>query len=85
MRHDTFAETAKTGDFDILFYGDSITDLWNVESDPAGNPGGKRVFDKYFGDMKVANFGVSATPPRASSGACRMARARATSPRPSCS
>jgi lysophospholipase L1-like esterase len=59
MRHDTFLETAKTGDFDILFYGDSITDLWNVESDPAGNPGGKRVFNKYFADVKVANFGVS--------------------------
>jgi hypothetical protein len=55
MRHDTFLETAKTGDFDILFYGDSITDLWNVESDPAGNPGGKRVFfmninDKFLDD-----------------------------------
>lgn len=59
MRHDAFVETAKTGDFDILFYGDSITDLWNVEADPQGNPGGKRVLGKYFGDMKVANFGVS--------------------------
>jgi lysophospholipase L1-like esterase len=58
-RHDAFVETTNTGDFDILFYGDSITDLWNVEADPQGNPGGKRVLDKYFGDMKVANFGVS--------------------------
>ena len=58
-RHDAFVETAKTGDFDILFYGDSITDLWNVEADPQGNPGGKRVLDKYFSDVKVANFGVS--------------------------
>jgi lysophospholipase L1-like esterase len=58
-RHEGFVETAKTGDFDILFYGDSITDLWNVEADPQGNPGGKRVFNKYFGDMKVANFGIS--------------------------
>ena len=58
-RHDAFVETAKTGDFDILFYGDSITDLWNVEADPQGNPGGKRVLAKYFGDVKVANFGVS--------------------------
>ncbi len=58
-RHEAFVETAKTGDFDILFYGDSITDLWNVEADPQGNPGGKRVLDKYFGDVKVANFGVS--------------------------
>jgi lysophospholipase L1-like esterase len=58
-RHDGFVETAKNGDFDILFYGDSITDLWNVEADPQGNAGGKRVLNKYFGDMKVANFGVS--------------------------
>jgi lysophospholipase L1-like esterase len=59
MRHNAFVETAKNGDFDILFYGDSITDLWNVEADPQGNPGGKKVLDKYFGDVKVANFGVS--------------------------
>jgi lysophospholipase L1-like esterase len=59
MRHQAFVNTANTGDFDILFLGDSITDLWNVESDPAGNPGGKRVMEKYFGDVKVANFGVS--------------------------
>ena len=58
-RHEGFVQTANSGDFDILFYGDSITDLWNVEQDPAGNPGGKRVFNKYFGDGKVANFGVS--------------------------
>ena len=50
---------ATNGDFDILFLGDSITDLWNVEADPQGNPGGKRVFNKYFGDVKVANFGIS--------------------------
>jgi len=43
----------------LMFLGGSITDLWNVEADPQGNPGGKRVFDKYFGDVKVANFGIS--------------------------
>jgi lysophospholipase L1-like esterase len=58
-RHQGFVTTANTGDFDILFDGDSITDLWNVEADPQGNPGGKRVLDKYFGDVKVANFGIS--------------------------
>jgi beta-glucosidase len=52
-RHDAFVETAKAGGFDILFYGDSITDGWDDES------GGARVFDKYFADAKVANFGVS--------------------------
>ena len=58
-RHEGFVETAQNGDFDIIFYGDSITDLWNVESDPAGNPGGKRIFDKYFTGLKIANFGIS--------------------------
>jgi lysophospholipase L1-like esterase len=58
-RHLGFVNTATNSDFDILFLGDSITDLWNVEADPQGNPGGKRVFDKYFGTMKVANFGIS--------------------------
>lgn len=58
-RHQQFMQIATNSDFDVLFLGDSITDLWNVEADPQGNPGGKRVFDKYFGDMKVANFGIS--------------------------
>ena len=58
-RHLSFMKNATSNDFDILFLGDSITDLWNVEADPQGNPGGKRVFNKYFGDMKVANFGIS--------------------------
>ena len=58
-QHDTFVETAKNGDFDILFLGDSITYLWNVgEGDMSGYLGGQRLFDKYFGDMKVANFGI---------------------------
>jgi lysophospholipase L1-like esterase len=58
-RHQQFMNIATNSEFDLLFLGDSITDLWNVEADPQGNPGGKRVFDKYFGDMKVANFGIS--------------------------
>jgi len=58
-RHQAFLNIATNGDFDILFLGDSITDLINVEADPQGNPGGKRVFNNYFGDVKVANFGIS--------------------------
>jgi lysophospholipase L1-like esterase len=58
-RHAQFMNIATNSDFDVLFLGDSITDLWNVEDDGNGNPGGKRVFNKYFGDMKVANFGIS--------------------------
>ncbi len=54
-RHDAFVETANTGDFDILFHGDSITDWWQQ----GGSQGGKEVLDKYFGNMKVANFAVA--------------------------
>jgi hypothetical protein len=48
-----------------------------VEHDPAGNPGGKRAFQKYFGDMKVANFGVSSDTSQGILWACRTARVRA--------
>jgi len=58
-RHQGFMNIATNSDFDVMFLGDSITDLWNVEADPQGNPGGKRVYDKYFKDMKIANFGIS--------------------------
>jgi lysophospholipase L1-like esterase len=51
QRHDGFVNTAKTGDFDILFEGDSITDFWQNA--------GTEAFKKYFGDVKVANFAVS--------------------------
>jgi lysophospholipase L1-like esterase len=51
QRHNGFVETAKNGDFDILFEGDSITDFWQNA--------GTAAFKKYFGDVKVANFAVS--------------------------
>jgi len=58
-RHQAFVDTAKNNNSDILFYGDSITDLLNSEADGQGNPGGKPQVEKYFGDAKIANFGVS--------------------------
>lgn len=61
-KHAANVEVAKKGDIDVLFMGDSITDFWR-NAGPKGivNPpsAGKAVFDKYFGDMKVANFGIS--------------------------
>ena len=54
-RHQAFVDIANTNDFDILFEGDSITDFWSQAPDQ----GGKAVFDKYFGNMKVANFAVA--------------------------
>ena len=54
-RHNGFVDTAKNGDFDILFAGDSITDWWQQ----AAPNGGTDVQKKYFGDAKVANFAVA--------------------------
>ncbi len=54
-RHYTFVARANQGDIDVLFHGDSITDWWQT----ASPQGGKAVFDKYFGDMKVANFAIA--------------------------
>ena len=49
-KHNANLEEAKKGDITLLFMGDSITDSWrNV---------GKTVFDKYYGELKAANFGI---------------------------
>jgi lysophospholipase L1-like esterase len=62
--HTNNVEVAKKGDIDILFMGDSITDWWRSPG-RGGSPsgpipyGGKAVFEKYFGSMKVANFGIA--------------------------
>ena len=58
-RHQAFMNIATNSDFDILFLGDSITDLINVDDDGQGNPGGKEPFNKYFNGVKIANFGIS--------------------------
>ena len=50
-RHDGFVEIAKAGNVDVLFLGDSITDGWRGKN-------GKPVWDKAFGDLKPANFGI---------------------------
>jgi lysophospholipase L1-like esterase len=52
-RHLAFVETAKAGNIDLLLHGDSITDWW-VQGDA-----NKAVFDKYFGAIKTANFGIA--------------------------
>jgi lysophospholipase L1-like esterase len=49
-RHDGFVEIAKKGGVDLLFLGDSITDGWRG--------GGKTVWEKNFGPLKAANFGI---------------------------
>src|SRR5580765_8059777 len=52
-RHEGFAATAKQGNIDLLLHGDSITDWW-VQGDAS-----KAVFEKYFGNIKTANFAVA--------------------------
>ena len=55
-KHQANLEAAKQGDIEVLFMGDSITDFWrNTE----GNFAGKPVLDKYFGNLKIANFGIA--------------------------
>lgn len=52
-RHLGFVETASKGNIDLLLHGDSITDWW-VQGDA-----NKAMFDKYFGDIKTANFAIA--------------------------
>jgi lysophospholipase L1-like esterase len=55
-KHEANLEVAKKGEIDLLFMGDSITDFWR---NATGNFAGKPVFDKYFGHLKTANFGIA--------------------------
>ena len=55
-KHNANLEVAKQGDANVLFMGDSITDFWR---NPDGGFAGKPVLDKYFGQWKVANFGIA--------------------------
>jgi len=52
-RHEGFVELAKAGNIDLLLHGDSITDWW-VQGEE-----NKAMFDKYFGQLKTANFAIA--------------------------
>jgi lysophospholipase L1-like esterase len=56
QKHDANVAVAKEGRAELLFMGDSITDFWRNENGPFA---GKPVFDKHFGQWKVANFGIA--------------------------
>ncbi len=58
-RHEQFVQEANEGNFDVIFYGDSITDLLGADNDGQGNPGGKPIVEKYLSDVKFVNFGIS--------------------------
>jgi lysophospholipase L1-like esterase len=51
-RHEGFVEIATKGNIDLLLHGDSITDWWQQEAN-------RPVFDKYFGNIRTANFAVA--------------------------
>jgi lysophospholipase L1-like esterase len=51
-RHEGFVEIAKKGNIDLLLHGDSITDWWLQDAN-------KPMFDKYFGNIRTANFAVA--------------------------
>lgn len=55
-KHEGNLQVAKQGDSEVLFMGDSITDFWR---NPEGAYAGKPVIDKYWGNLKIANFGIA--------------------------
>ena len=55
-KHEANKEVAAQGNAEVLFMGDSITDFWRNAEGPYA---GKAVLDKYFGQWKVANFGIA--------------------------
>jgi lysophospholipase L1-like esterase len=57
-RHEKFVEIARRGNIDILFLGDSITDLWGGEGHLARSQGAK-IFQRDWEPQKTANFGIA--------------------------
>ena len=49
-RHQTFVETARSGQIDLLFLGDSAVEFWLAE--------GRAEWNRNFAGLKAANFGV---------------------------
>jgi beta-glucosidase len=51
-RHEGFVATARQGNIDLLLHGDSITDWWQQDAN-------RPMYDKYFGQIRTANFAVA--------------------------
>ena len=49
-RHQTFVETARSGQIDLLFLGDSAVEFWLAE--------GRAEWNRNFAGLRAANFGV---------------------------
>jgi lysophospholipase L1-like esterase len=54
QKHANNVARVKQGPIDLMFMGDSITDGWR---DPGPNRG-REVFQKYYGHLRTANFGI---------------------------
>jgi lysophospholipase L1-like esterase len=50
-RHEGFVEQARTGNVEVLFLGDSITDFWRTR--------GSNVWNRCYAPRHAANFGIS--------------------------
>jgi hypothetical protein len=57
-RHQGFVEIARTGNVELLFVGDSITDWFANARGQAAATGGE-VWKASFGSMKPADFGIA--------------------------
>ena len=56
-RHDLFIDRSKAGNIDIVFFGDTATEMWSWPDR------GRTVWDRAFGSRKAANFGSQGTRP----------------------
>lgn len=50
QRHEAFVQRAHQGGVQVLFLGDSITDLWRKE--------GRVLWDEHFAPLQAVNFGI---------------------------
>lgn len=57
QRHEEFLKVAREQRCEVLFIGDSITDMWR-EEERNGVSRGKRVWDRYFAPLHALNFGI---------------------------
>lgn len=49
-RHEGFVAAARRGGIEVVFLGDSLTDLWRRE--------GRAAWEKHFAPLRAANFGI---------------------------
>ncbi|XAL98621.1 GDSL-type esterase/lipase family protein [Phycisphaeraceae bacterium D3-23] len=58
-QHEHFNALGEQHDLDVVFIGDSITQSFTGVADRLGHEGGGRTFDRAFGDLRAAGFGLA--------------------------